>query len=184
MRDVLPWMVAHISCILAHFVFFLASTYAFISPPDSEPSFDRHQWALQNQRTKLTWMSSAAACFTMFPNASYLMLLWKLEQRTSEATGENRRFVKKTVIAIGTTLNCAFMFADFAIAKSVGAMLNDYSDLAAMRVFAVIAGITLIATVAMDLWKAYELHKQNDETYQVLNSMEPEDEGTGDRIMI
>jgi hypothetical protein len=82
----------------------------------------------------------------MAANFSYLSFLWKLEQRTSEATSENRRFVKKMVLAIGTTLNCAFMFADFAIAKSVGSLIKDFGDLAAMRVFAVIAGCVLQCT--------------------------------------
>lgn len=50
MKDILPWMIAHIACTLAHFVFFLAATYAFVSPPNFDAGF---------QRTHLTWMSSA-----------------------------------------------------------------------------------------------------------------------------
>lgn len=76
----------------------------------------------------------------MFGNGTYLAHFVKLQQRTTDATGENRRFVKKVVLAIGTTLNCAFAFADFGLARSAGEMVGEFGDLGAMRAFAVIAG--------------------------------------------
>ncbi|KAI5457492.1 hypothetical protein BGZ63DRAFT_428192 [Mariannaea sp. PMI_226] len=176
MRDVLPWMVAHTLCVLTHFAFMVASTFAFASPTSSGPlTWDPDQWEFDGRKTSLSWMASATASFAAFTNLAYASSLWKLEQRTADSTSDNRRFNKQVALALGIALNCCFILADFAFAKAAGQYAEESTAFSVVRAFAAIAGVTAVVTVLLDILKFYDTCKQDRETYEVLDSMEPED---------